>query len=236
MQVSQDNTGTTVDIQGAQDSAIQCTEETDPQRLDVTVTGVTVVRTPLEIDVGGGGLDKIITSVSDTVYGTATVSISFTAPVPLVYHTAPGGPGEFLITIPPQIYKVEAAPVSDFVAVNLWGTAPLNYQTSQLDDPAPGLAFDFDGFILNPSLQAWQQKLSVLGITSVQISQYNSLYQAYVVRLAVEDNSDIDATSDTSDGGCQLVLRLQSPADNNPATPSRGSSTTGNGLPSMEST
>ncbi len=69
VQVSQDNTGTTVDIQGAQDSAIQCAEETDPQRLDVTVTGVSVVRTPLEIDVGGGGLDKIITSVSDTVYG-----------------------------------------------------------------------------------------------------------------------------------------------------------------------
>ena len=56
----------------------------------------------------------------------------------------------FLITVPPQIYKIEAAPVSDFVAVNLWGTAPLNYQTSQVSDPTPGLAFDFSGFTLNP--------------------------------------------------------------------------------------
>jgi uncharacterized protein YraI len=235
VQVRQDNTGTTVDIQGAPDSACQYVEETDPQRLDVTVTGITVVRTPLEIDVGEGGLDKIITSVSDTVYGTATVEISLDAPVPLVYHAAPGGPGELLITVPPQIYKVEAAPVSDFVAVNLWGTAPLNYQTSQLSDPAPGLAFDFGGFTLNPSLQAWQQQLDALGINSVLISQYNSLYQAYVVRLAVEGTLDIDVTSDSSDGGCQLVLRLHKTpdnntvADNNTANPSRGSSTSGNG-------
>ncbi len=115
------------------------------------------------------------------------------------------------------------------MAVNLWGTAPLNYQTSQLDDSAPGLAFDFDGFILNPSLQNWQQKLGVLGITSVQISQYNSIYQAYVVRVTEEGTQDIDATSDPGDSGRQLVLRLQSPADDNSATPSRGPSTTGNG-------
>ena len=229
VQVNQDDNGTTVDIQGAPDSACQYAEETDPQRLDVTVTGITVIRTPLEIDVGEGGLDKIITSVSDTVYGTATVEISFNAPVPLVYNAAPGDPGELLITVPPQIYKVEAAPVSDFVAVNLWGTAPLDYQTSQVSDPSPGLAFDFGGFTLNPSLQAWQQQLDALGLTGVLISQYNSLYQAYVVRLTVEGTLDIDATSDTSDGGCQMVIRLQQPADNNTANPSRGSSVSGTG-------
>ena len=234
VQVRQDNTGTTVDIQGAPDSTCQNVEETDPQRLDVTVTGITVVRTPLEIDVGEGGLDKIITSVSDTLYGAATVEISFDAPVPLVYNAVPGGPGELLITVPPQIYKVEAAPVSDFVAVNLWGTAPLNDQTSQVSDPAPGLALDFGGFILNPSLKAWQQKLDALGIDSVLISQYNSQGQADVVRLAVLGTLDIDATSDSSDGGCQLVLRISNITDdntvaNNNTAPSYGSSIFSNG-------
>jgi hypothetical protein len=197
VQVSQDSTGTTVDIQGAPDSTCQYVAETDPQRLDVTVTGITVVRTPLEIDVGEGGLDKIITSVSETVYETATVEISFDAPVPLVYNEAPGDPGELLVTLPPQIYEVQAAPVSDFVAINLWATAPLNYQTSQVSDPTPGLAFDFGGFTLNSSLQTWQQKLAALGLTGVQISPYNSLYQAYVVRLTVEGTMDLDASSDT---------------------------------------
>ena len=54
VQVSQDDNGTTVDIQGAPDSTCQLTEENDPQILDVTVTGITLVRTPLEIDVGSG--------------------------------------------------------------------------------------------------------------------------------------------------------------------------------------
>jgi len=229
VQVRQDDTGTVVDIQGAPGSACQYTEKTDPQCLDVTVSGITVVRTPLEIDVGEGGLDKIITSVSDTVYETATVEIFLDAPVPLRYNAAPGAPGELLVTVPPQIYKIEAAPVADFVAVNIWGTAPLSYQTSQVSDPSPGLAFDFGGFILNPSLQAWQQQLDSLGINAVLISQYNSLSQAYVVRLTVAGTLDIDAASDSSDGGCQMVIRLQNPANNIPADPSPGSSVSGNG-------
>jgi hypothetical protein len=229
VQVSQDSDGTTVDIQGAPDSTCQYTEVTNPQRLDVTVTGITVVRTPLEIDVGSGGLDKVITSVSDAVYyGTATVEVSFAAPVPLVYHASPGNPGELLVTVPPQIYRVVAAPVSDFVAVNLWGTAPLDYQTSQVSDPTPGLAFDFDGFVLNPSLQVWQQQMDALGINSVQISQHNSSNLAYVVRLSVLGTMDLDASSDNSEGGCQLVLRLRQAADNS-VSPSRGSSTSGAG-------
>ena len=118
--------------------------------------------------------------------------------------------------------------MADFVAVNLWGTAPLNYQTSDLDTPAPGLAVDFGGFILNPSLQAWQQQINAFGVNSVQISQYNSLYQAYVVRLAVS-GTDIDATSDPGNDGCEIVLRLSATADNNSASPSRGSSTSSAG-------
>jgi hypothetical protein len=229
VQVRQDSTGTVVDIQGAPDSACRYVEATDPQRLDVTVSGITVVRTPLEIDAGEGGLDKIITSVSDTVYETATVAIFWDAPVALSYNAAPGVSGELLVTVPPQIYKVEAAPVSDFVAVNLWGTAPLSYQTSQVSDPSPVLAFDFGGFTLNPSLQAWQQQLDALGINGVLISQYNSLSQAYVVRLTVEGTLDIDASSDSCDGGCQMVIRLQKPADSITANPFSGSSVSGNG-------
>ena len=229
VQVGQDSTGTTIDIQGMPDSTCQYAEETDPQRLDVTVTGITVVRTPLEIDVGEGGLDKIVTSVSDTVYETATVEISWDAPVPLVYDVKPGGPGELLITEAPQIYKIEAATVSDFVAVNLWATAPLAYQTSQVSDPTPGLAFDFGGFILSSSLQSWQQQLNDLGLTSVLIKQYNSLLQAYVVRLTVEGTLDLDASFDSSDGGCQMVIRLQKPVDNSTTNPSQGSTVSGNG-------
>ena len=203
VQVSQDVDGTTVDIQGAPDSTCTCTEEKSPQILNVTVTGISLVRTPSEIDIESGGLDKIITSVSNTVYGdgTATVSISFKAPVPLVYHTSPGGPGELLITVLPQIYQIEAGVVSNFVAVNLWGTAPLSYLTSQLTDPAPGLACDFGGFVLNPALQSWQKQLNALGITGIQVSQYNSIYQAYVVRLTVSGAGNIEVSSDTGNDG-----------------------------------
>jgi hypothetical protein len=152
------------------------------------------------------------------------VEISFAAPASLVYHVAQGGPGELLITVPPQIYQVQAGLVSDFLAINLWGTAPLIYQTSQVSDPTPGLAFDFDGLSLNPSLQGWKKQLNALGIGSVQISQCNSLSQACMVRLVEDGTLNIAATSDSSDGGYQLVLRLQKATDNNMVNSSKGSS------------
>jgi uncharacterized protein YraI len=224
VQVRQDSSGTTVDIAGAPGAACQWTEETDPQRLVVTVPGITVVRSPLEIDVGTGGLDKIITSLSDTALETATVVISFMASsAPLAYHTARGDSGDLLITVPPQIYQVQAGLVSDFVAINLWGTAPLKFQTSQVSDPSPGLAFDFTGFSLGPSLQSWQQQLHALGIVSLLLSQY----EPDVVRLVAAGTRDVVATSDSGAGGRQLVVRLKAaditPTPANNASPDNGS-------------
>ena len=71
VQVNQDSTGTTVDITGAQ-GTYQYQEETNPQRLLVTVPGITAVQNPSEIDVGAGGLDKIITTFPVTAPGIAT--------------------------------------------------------------------------------------------------------------------------------------------------------------------
>jgi uncharacterized protein YraI len=230
VQVEQDSNGTRVDITGAQ-GTYQYTEQANPQCLLVTVPGITAVQNPAEIDVGAGGLDKIITSfplaepgiatsgttagaapvtssgtASVAAPGTAQVAISFMAlPAPLTYHVTQGGPGELLITLPPQIYQVQATSISDFVAVSLSGTAPLSFVST---GSSSQLAFDITGFILNSSLQAWQQQINALGVTSVQISQY----QPNVVRLVAQVNSDVFFTSGTDAGGTQLNLWLQEPA------------------------
>jgi uncharacterized protein YgiM (DUF1202 family) len=248
VQVKQDSTGTTVDITGAQ-GAYQYQEETNPQRLLVTVPGITAVQNPSEIDVGAGGLDKIITTfpvaapgivtsvattgittpgtalgttsatttgttagtvpgtaTSVTASGTAQVEISFVVlPAPLTYRVTQGGSGELLITLPPQIYQVQATPISDFVAVSLSGTAPLSFvSTGSSTQPA----FDITGFTLNSSLQSWQQQVNALGVSSVKISQY----QPNVVRLVAQVNPDVFYTSGTEAGGTQLNLWLQEPA------------------------
>ncbi|MGD0152688.1 MAG: N-acetylmuramoyl-L-alanine amidase [Thermacetogeniaceae bacterium] len=210
VQVKQGSTGITIDIQGANGNC-QWTEETSPQRLVVTVPGITSVRTPLEIDPGVGSLDKIVTLFPGTAAGTAEVDIFFESlPAPLAYSAALGNPGELLVTLPPQIYKIQAGAVSDFLAINMWGTAPLSYQATNLDGPTPQVAFDFAGFTLASSLQAWQQQLDLLGVKNIKLIQY----QPDVVRLVAEGTLDISATSDASFGGCQIVLRLRKrPAD-----------------------
>jgi uncharacterized protein YraI len=234
VQVEQSSNGTTVDITGAQ-GAYQYTEETNPQCLLVTVPGITAVENSSEIDVGAGGLDKIITSfpvgapgiaTSETATSgiatettpvtssgtasvaapeTAQVAISFTAlPVPLTYNVTGGAAGELLITLPPQIYQVQATPISDFVAVTLSSTAPISFTPS---GSSTQLAFDLTGFTLNASLRSWQQQVNALGVNSVQINQY----QPNVVRLAVQVSPDVVYTSDTGAGGTQLSLWLQEP-------------------------
>ena len=205
VQVKQDSTGTTVDITGAQ-GAYQYTEVTNPQGLLVTVPGITAVQNQSEIDVGAGGLDKIITSFPVAAPGTAQVAISFMAlPVPLTYHVIQGGTGELLVTLPQQIYQVQATPISDFVAVTLSATAPLSFTPA---GSSTQLAFDITGFTLSSSLQSWQQQVNAMGVTSVQVSQY----QPNVVRLVAQVNSDVFFTSDTGTGGTQLNLWLQEPA------------------------
>ncbi|MGD0621358.1 MAG: S-layer homology domain-containing protein [Thermacetogeniaceae bacterium] len=232
VQVKQDSTGTTVDITGAQ-GAYQYQEETNPQRLLVTVPGITAVQNPSEIDAPAGGLDKIITTfpvaapgivtsgattgittsgsapgtaTSVTASGTAQVEISFVAlPAPLTYRVTQGGPGELLITLPPQIYQVQATPISDFVAVSLSGTAPLSFVST---GSSTQLAFDITGSALNSSLQSWQRQVNALGVSSVKISQY----QPNVIRLSAQVSPDVFYTSGTEAGGTQLNLWLQEPA------------------------
>ncbi len=204
VQVKQSGTGTTIDIQGASGKC-QWTDGTGPQRLVVTVPGITSVRTPLEIDPGVGGLDKIVTRFPGAAAGTAEVDIFFqSSPAPLVYSAVLGNSGELLVTLPPQIYKIQAGSITDFLAINMWGTAPLSYQVTNLDDPTPRIAFDFTGFTLASPLQAWEQKADLLGVKGIKLIQY----QPGVVRLTAEGTLDISATSDTSSGGCQIVLRL----------------------------
>lgn len=207
IKVSNDKYGEKVDITVNQGGNCQLTEQKDPQRLVVTVPGVTVVRTPLVISVGQGGLDKVTTRFPGETPGSAEVEISFTAPVPLYYYTSPGTPGKLLITVPPQIYKIDAAAVSGFLAVNLWATAPLNLQTSRLSNP-PQLAFDFPGCSLNPNLQAWQQQVSAGEVDSLSLNEP----QPQMVRLLASAPAEVTFTSDSSNRGQQLVLRLQKSA------------------------
>jgi N-acetylmuramoyl-L-alanine amidase len=208
--VSHDQYGEKVDITVVQGAVYNVAELQDPQRLVVTVPDVTVVRTPLEIDVGEGGLDKVTTSFSGTGPGTAEVEISFATPVPLTYYTTPGQPGELSITVPPQIYKIETAPVSDFLAVNLWATDPLNYQASMQGNPQQ-LVLDFPGTGLSPGLQKWQQQVNAAGVDGLQFSEP----QLLTAQLAVQATQEITCSSDSSDQGQQMVLRLQKGA--NPA-------------------
>ena len=175
----------------------------------MTVQGVTAVCTPLEIDIGKGGLDKIITSVPDTASETAKVEISFVSlSAPFVYHVAQEGSGELLITLPPQIYQIQAVPISNFVAIDLSGTAPLNFQPAVPTGSSSQLVFDFSGLTLNSSLKAWSQQLNTLGLKSVQLIQY----RPDVVRLTVQTNSDMSYASGKSAGGTELVLWLMQPA------------------------
>jgi hypothetical protein len=206
----------------------------------VTVPGITAVQNQSEIDVGTGGLDKIVTTfpatgpgiatsgattgiaTSGTVSGaavtttgtnapaattaTAQVAIVFaTATAPLTYSVTQGGPGELLITLPPQIYQVQATPISDFVAVSLSGTAPLSLTSNA---SSTQLTFDITGVTLSSSLLSWKQQIGSLGVGSVQISQY----QPNVVRLTAQVSPDVFFTSGTDTTGTQLNLWLQEPA------------------------
>ena len=100
---------------------------------------------------------------------------------------------------------MQATPISDFVAVSLSGTAPLSFVST---GSSTQLAFDITGSALNSSLQSWQQQVNALGVSSVQISQY----EPNVVRLTAQVSPDVFYTSGTEDGGTQLNLWLQEPA------------------------
>ena len=205
VQVKQDSNGDTVDINGAQNGSYTWADQTNPQRLVVTVPGVTKVQTPLEIDVGDGGIDKIITRLTGSSPGTAQVEIDFAVQsATLQYKATPGASGELLVNIPPQIYKIQAGLVSDFVAVNISATTPVNFQPSRLTDPAR-LVFDFNGFYLSPALLAWQQQVNAAGVNTLRLGQY----QPGTVRLVVETSDSVVYNSDSSNDGQQIVLRIK---------------------------
>jgi uncharacterized protein YgiM (DUF1202 family) len=206
VQVKQGATGTTVDITGAQ-GAYQYTEQTNPQRLLVTAPGIANIQSSPEIDVGAGGIDKIITTFAGAVPGPCQVAVSFAAAAaPLTYNVAPGAAGELLITLPPQIYQVQAVPISDFVAVSVQGTAPLSFQPSQ--SGSRQFNFDIAGCLLNSSLQSWQQQVNTSGVNSIQLGYH----QSGTVRLTVNAAPDVFYTSGTSADGTQLILWFQEPA------------------------
>jgi N-acetylmuramoyl-L-alanine amidase len=204
VRVNQGPDGVGVEVVVNQNVACQVYEQQNPQRLAVTVPGVTVVRSPLEIDVGAGGVDKVTTSWSGGGSGAAEVDISFTAPVPLTYYNTQERPGGMLITVPPQIYKIETAPVSDFLAVNLWATAPLDYQASVQSNPSQ-IVFAFPGFSLCPGLQRWQQRVNTAGVESLQLGEPRPMAAQLVAQAA----PGIVYSGDNSTDGQQLVLRLQ---------------------------
>ena len=224
IQVKQDSTGTTVDISGAHGGACQWTEKTNPQRLVVTVPGVTAVRNPMEIDVGAGGLDKIVTSFPGAAPGSAEVEIYFAAtPAPLLYQTAAGTDGGLVITVPPQVYRIQAGQVSDS-----WRSTSRERRrsTSTLQacrDRQLSLFLILTVSRSTPHCRRGQQQIDALGVGNMQLSQY----QPGVVRLTVSAGSDISYTSDTSSGGQQLVLRLQKAADNPPVVPKTGAASSG---------
>ncbi len=202
--VGQDQNGVEVEIAVNQEVYCQLTEQQTPQRLLVTVPGITVVRSPLEIDVGAGGLDKVTTSWSDSS-GTAQIEISFADWAPLLtYYKSPEQPGGILITVPPQIYKIDAYPVSDFLTVNIWATSALNYQASSSPQPSQ-IDFTFPGFSLSPGLQGWRQQFAVDGVNSLQLSEP----QAAMAGLVAQTQSDTVYSADSSSDVRELVLRIQ---------------------------
>jgi len=211
--VRQDKTGAVVDIKGAQ-GTFKWVDKTNPQRLLVTAPGITAVGTPLEIVVGAGGLDKIVTRYPGTATGTAEVELFFiklpdeTAPVPLVYSTAQGASGELLITLPPQIYQVQAVPISDFLAVTLKGTSSLSFQSSTQSGSPSQLVFDFAGVTLNSSMKSWKKQLDTLGFGSVQLTQQ----QSDLARLSVQVGANASYTKETGAGGAEVTLWIYQPA------------------------
>ena len=219
VQVNQESTGTVVDITGAQ-GVYQYTEQTNPECLLVTAPGVTSVQSPSEIDVGEGGLNKIITTfpagasgTSQTVAttgsgqstGTAQVEIYFVAlSSPIVYQVTPGAAGELLITLAPQIYQIQAVPISDFVAVSVLSTATVNFQPSQSGGQ---ITFALSGCSLNSSLNSWQQQLNTMGVNSIQLGRN----QSGAVNLTVNTAPNVSYTSGTCADGTQLVFWFQGP-------------------------
>lgn len=179
-------------------------EETDG-RLVVTVPGVTVVRTPLEIVVGKAGVDRVVTKFSPDQPGVALVEVSFSEePLPVFYRVEEASPGELRIGVPNQINRIEARVEGEEVVLRLSGTAPLDYRVLTLLDPRR-LVFDFAGFAVHPSLLNWRESIDLDGFTEARVGQF----QVDVARLVVEVNRRVSYTVVKGSGNLDLTLRLK---------------------------
>jgi len=198
----QENGGIVVTLTGGENTDYSWDESSNPQRLVVTVPGVTVVRTPVEINVNDAGLERVTTHLQG---GSAEVTLSFGGgSTPIFYRVERGAPGVLQVTVPYQINNVEAESEGDGVDITLGGTAPLSYNTFRLSDPRR-IVFDFSGFTLAGSLLNWEKQLSREGFTEARLSQY----QDGVVRLVVEVTQGVTFTKETRLNGREITLKFR---------------------------
>lgn len=198
----QESGGIVVTLTGGENTDYSWVEFSNPQRLVVTVPGVTVVRTPLEITVNEAGLERVTTRLQS---GSAEVVLTFEGGAePVYYRVAKGSGGVLQITVPYQINRVEAENAGDGVDITLGGTAPLSYNSFRLSNPSR-LVFDFSGFTLAGSLLHWQKQLSQAGFTEARLSQY----QDGIVRLVVEVTKGVTFTKETRLNGREITLKFR---------------------------
>lgn len=198
----QEDRGVVVTLTGGPDTDYSWDESSNPQRLVVTVPGVTVVRTPMEISVNAGGLKEVTTRLQS---GSAEVTLTFDGgSTPVYYRVEKGSAGVLQITVPYQINSVEAENAGDGVDITLGGTAPLSYNTFRLSDPRR-IVFDFSGFTLAGSLLHWEKQLSQEGFTEARLSQFRD----GVVRLVVEVTQGVTFTEERRSNGREITLKFR---------------------------
>ncbi|MDH7576877.1 MAG: N-acetylmuramoyl-L-alanine amidase [Bacillota bacterium] len=194
-----------VTLVGNKDASYLWEEKANPQRLVVAARGVTVVRTPLEINVREAGLERIVTSFPAEEPGTAEVELLFEEhPLPVFYQVDAGAPGEFRVTLPNQIMQAETASDGETLLITLRGTAPLAYQSFSLSGPKR-LVFDFNDFVLHPALLGWEQEANLPEFGRVRLGQF----QPDVARLVVETTRGASFAAQTRLGGRELLLSIR---------------------------
>ncbi|HAA89909.1 MAG: N-acetylmuramoyl-L-alanine amidase [Thermoanaerobacterales bacterium 50_218] len=174
-------------------------EEEGERRLVVTVPGITVVRSPLRLEVEEGGVEEVITRVSENQ---AVVEITFAeTPLPVFYEVEEGE-REFRVIVPHQITWLEAEAKGDALLITVEGTKALEFRSFFLREPRR-LVFDFSGFTLHQELQGWKVQPEIPGLREVRVGQF----APGVVRLVVESEQRLTFTSLES-GEQRLVFKV----------------------------
>lgn len=187
------------------EAACKWEEKENPRRLTVTVPGVTVVRSPLEIDVREAGLEQVVTRFPEGEAGAAEVELLFEEnPLPVFYQVETPAAGELRVVIPYQILQAEAALEGETFLITLRGTAPLAYRAFTLRSPRR-LVFDFSGFVLHPALLGWKREANFPEPGEARLGQY----QPDVVRLVVEAAGGASFTAEPRAGARELLIRIR---------------------------